>query len=104
MSDPHIITTAKHAEEFIRDGQDLYFGNFSLVDLPLPPLNEQVAMAKFLDHANRKIERAIQAKRKLIALLNEQKQAIIHRAVTRDLDPAVKLNPAGIPHLYPHFR
>ena len=35
----------------------------------------------------------------MIALLNEQKQAIIHRAVTRGLDPAVPLKPSGIPWL-----
>ena len=66
---------------------------------PLPPPDEQAAIVKFLDHANGKIERAIRAKRKLIGLLNEQKQAIIHRAVTRGLDPNVKLKPSGIPWL-----
>jgi len=67
--------------------------------LPLPPPDEQAAIVKFLDYANGKIERAIRAKRKLIGLLNEQKQAIIHRAVTRGLDPNVKLKPSGIPWL-----
>ena len=38
---------------------------------------------RFLDWANGRLERAIRAKRKVIALLNEQKQAIIHRVVTR---------------------
>ena len=38
----------------------------------------------------------IRAKQKLIALLNEQKQAIIHRAVTRGLDPNVRLKPSGV--------
>ena len=49
---------------------------------PKPPLDEQAAIVRFLDHANRKIDGFIRAKRKLIGLLNEQKQAIIHRAVT----------------------
>lgn len=84
---------------FIRDGQDLNFNNFSLVDLPLPPLEEQAAIAQFLDHTNRKIDGFIRAKRKLIGLLNEQKQAIIHRAVTRGLNPDVPLKPSGIPWL-----
>ena len=42
---------------------------------------------KYLGHANARIDRAIAAKRKLIALLEEQKQAIINQAVTRGLDP-----------------
>jgi type I restriction enzyme S subunit len=54
---------------------------------------------RFLDHANRKIDGFIRAKRKLIGLLNEQKQAIIHNAVTRGLNPDVALKPSGIPWL-----
>jgi type I restriction enzyme S subunit len=64
-----------------------------------PPLDEQAAIVRFLDWANGRLERAIRAKRKVIALLNEQKQAIIHRAVTRGLDPSVPLKPSGIPWL-----
>ena len=67
--------------------------------IPLPPSDEQAAIVRFLDWANGRLERAIRAKRKVIALLNEQKQAIIHRAVTRGLDPNVPLKPSGIPWL-----
>jgi len=49
---------------------------------PLPPADEQASIVRFLDHINRRIERTIRGKRKVIALLNEQKQVIIHRAVT----------------------
>jgi type I restriction enzyme, S subunit len=64
--------------------------------VPLPPLPEQHAIARFLDHIDGRINRYIRAKRKLIALLNEQKQAIIHQAVTRGLDPDVPLKPSGV--------
>ena len=90
------IRALQTTSNFIRDGQDLNFRNFSLVDLPLPPMEEQIAIGRFLDHADRRIRRYIRAKRQLIALLNEQKQAIIHRAVTRGLDPNVKLKPSGV--------
>ena len=76
----------------------LYTDDLFCLEAVLPPYQEQAAIVRFLDHANGKIERAIRAKRKLVALLNEQKQAIIHRAVTRGLDPA-KLKPSGIPWL-----
>ena len=66
---------------------------------PQPPPDEQAAIVRFLDHANRKIDGFIRAKRKLIGLLNEQKQAIIHRAVTRGMNPDVSLKPSGIPWL-----
>ena len=67
--------------------------------VPFPPVSEQAAIVRFLDWANGRLTRAIRAKRKVIALLNEQKQAIIHRAVTRGLDPSVLLKPSGIPWL-----
>jgi type I restriction enzyme S subunit len=64
-----------------------------------PPLAEQPAIVRFLNWANDRLGWTILAKRKVIALLNEQKQAIIHRAVTRGLDPAVHLKPSGVPWL-----
>jgi type I restriction enzyme S subunit len=63
---------------------------------PRPPAPEQAAIVRFLDHADRRIRRYIRAKQKLIKLLEEQKQAIIHRAVTRGLDPNVRLKPSGV--------
>lgn len=66
---------------------------------PQPPPDEQAAIVRFLDHASRRIERFIRAKRKLIALLNEQKQAIIRRAVTRGLDENVPMKDSGVPWL-----
>ncbi|MHB9149130.1 MAG: restriction endonuclease subunit S [Thermoleophilia bacterium] len=62
----------------------------------LPPLPEQGAIVRFLDHADRRIRRYIRAKQKLIKLLEEQKQAIIHQAVTRGLNPNVRLKPSGV--------
>ncbi len=64
--------------------------------LPLPPLAEQAAIVRFLDHADRRIRRYIRAKQKLIKLLEEQKQILIHRAVTRGLAPNVRLKPSGV--------
>jgi type I restriction enzyme S subunit len=65
----------------------------------LPALDEQTAIVRFLDHAMHRLDKAMRAKRKTIALLNEQKRAIIHRAVTRGLTPDVPLNDSGIPWL-----
>ena len=64
--------------------------------LAVPPLPEQSAIVRFLDHADRRIRRCIGAKQKLIKLVEEQKQTIIHRAVTRGLDPNVRLKPSGM--------
>lgn len=66
---------------------------------PQPPLAEQYAIVRFVTWANGRLERAMLAKRKVIALLNEQKQAIVHRAVTRGLNRDVPLKPSGVPWL-----
>jgi type I restriction enzyme S subunit len=67
------------------------------LSIPLPPTRcEQTAIVRFLDHANRRIERFIRAKRKLIALLNEQKQGIIYRAITGGVDHDVRMKPSGV--------
>jgi type I restriction enzyme S subunit len=83
----------------IREGQNIDYERLSRAFMPLPPFEEQTAIGRFLDWANGRLDRAIRAKRKVIALLNEQKQAIIQRAVTRGLDPSVPLKPSGIPWL-----
>ena len=64
--------------------------------IPLSPLPEQTAIVHYLDHMDRRIRRYVSAKRKLIALLEEEKQATIHRAVIRGLDPNVRLKPSGV--------
>ena len=64
--------------------------------LPVPTLSEQAAIVRYLNHVDRRISRYIQAKQRLIELLEEEKQVIIHRAVTRGLDPDVPLKPSGV--------
>jgi type I restriction enzyme S subunit len=83
----------------IREGQNIEYERLSRAFMPLPPIEEQAAIVRFLGWSNRRLECAIRAKRKVIALLGEQKQAIIHRAVTRGLDPSVPFKPSGIPWL-----
>ena len=74
----------------------LYTDDFGCVPATVPPPSEQAAIVRYLDHADRRIQSYIRAKRKLIGLLEEQKQAVIHQAVTRGLDPDVRLKPSGV--------
>ncbi len=69
--------------------------------LAVPPLPEQTAIVRFLDHADRRIRRYIRAKQKLMGLLEEQKQALIHQAVTGQIDvhtgqPYPAYKPSGV--------
>ena len=80
----------------IRQGQNIDYDKLSRSFLPLPCSDERDSIVRFLDHMDRRIRRYIRAKQKLIGLLEEQKQVIIHHAVTRGLDPNVPLKPSGV--------
>lgn len=70
--------------------QNLDWTDFKYLPCCIPPLTEQTAIVRFLEHADRRISHYIRAKQKLIELLEEQKQAIIHRAVTGQIDVRTK--------------
>jgi type I restriction enzyme, S subunit len=74
----------------------LYTPEFGAVAVVVPSLPEQSAIVRFLNHADQRIRRYIRAKLKRIELLEEQKQFIVHRAVTLGLDPNVRLKPSGV--------
>jgi type I restriction enzyme S subunit len=72
--------------------------------IPLPPLPEQTAIVRFLDYMDRRIRRSIRAKQKLIKLLEEYRQALIHQAVTGKIDvrtgkPYPAYKDSGVPWL-----
>ena len=60
--------------------------HFKMIYSCIPPLPEQAAIARFLDHMDHRIQKYIRAKEKLIALLDEYKQALIHQTVTGQID------------------
>ena len=64
--------------------------------VPVPTVNEQVAIANFLDQKTAEIDGLIADKEKLIELLQEKRQAIITEAVTKGLNPNVRLKDSGI--------
>ncbi len=70
----------------------------SMKDIPfiLPSLVEQFSIVNYLDSITSKIDTAIAQQQKMIDLLNERKQIIINNAVTKGLDPNVKMKPSGI--------
>ena len=65
--------------------QNLDWVDFKYLPCVVPPPPEQTAIARFLDHMDRRIQKYIHAKEKLIALLDEYKQALIHQVVTNGL-------------------
>ena len=88
-----IVALAKGIRE---RSTDFRFDGFASQNVPIPPRQEQDQIAVFIDRIDRRIRRYIRTKQKLIKLLEEQKKAIIHQAVTRGLDPNVRLKPSGV--------
>lgn len=74
----------------------LYPERFLSLPILLPPSDEQIRISSFIRQFSVQIQKLIRAKRRVIELLNEQKQAIIQRAVTRGLDPNVRLKLSGV--------
>lgn len=66
------------------------------IGLPLPPIEEQKAILGFLDNEIEKIDTLVKTLEKLIDLLVEQRQAVISNAVTKGLDPKVKMKRSGV--------
>ncbi|KXN98057.1 hypothetical protein LS48_13115 [Aequorivita aquimaris] len=76
--------------------QTLNFNLIANTEFVFPPLEEQSAIAQFLNDKTTKIDQAIAIKQQQIALLKERKQILIHKAVTRGLNDKVALKDSGV--------
>ena len=88
-----ILSLAKGIRE---RSTDFRFNDFKELYLPLPSREEQDAIVKHIDTATAKIDAAIAQQQKMIDLLNERKQIIINRAVTKGLNPNAKMKDSGV--------
>jgi type I restriction enzyme S subunit len=70
--------------------------NLGGIRLPIPPINEQLKIEKFIDQKTSEIDQAIAIKEQQIALLNEHKQIVIQQAVTQGLDPNIPMKDSGV--------
>ena len=76
--------------------QNISYLDFRRFIFPIPPLSEQTAIASFLDNKTALIDQAIGIKEKQIELLKERRQILIHKAVTRGINPTVKMKDSGV--------
>ena len=76
--------------------QNFSASRYKGLSLALPPLPEQRVIVRYLNYVDRRVRRYVRAKEKLIGLLEEEKQAVINQAVTRGLDPNVRMKPSGV--------
>ena len=80
----------------LRDGKNIAFGDFGNTLLPLPSVEEQRAIADFLDKKISEIDAAIKEAQELINKYKEYKRSIITEAVTKGLDPQVAMKDSGL--------
>jgi type I restriction enzyme S subunit len=99
----HLFRSEMFQEEFYRNGKgivaDLWSTGFSEMKnivIPVPSLPEQTQIARFLDQETAKIDTLIREQERLIALLQEKRQAVISHAVTKGLDPNVPMKDSGV--------
>jgi type I restriction enzyme S subunit len=99
----HLLRIAGYRSEYICRSTGvrssrlrLYPDKFLSMRVICPPWEEQQAIVRFLKAQNLMFRKFIRNKRRLIELLKEQKQNIINQAVTRGIDPNVKLKPSGV--------
>ena len=95
-SEPVRLELSSRVESATKSHQRCSPEDISKLHIAWPPPEEQTAIARFLDHADEQIQHYIASKERLIALLEEERQAVIHQAVTRGLDPSVRLKPSGV--------
>lgn len=85
-------------EWFINPGAvpSINMESFRSCFIVFPPLPEQQAIASFLDDKTAKIDTLIDKKQKMIDLLKDERTAVINQAVTKGINPNVKMKPSGI--------
>ncbi|WP_425059180.1 hypothetical protein SCACP_38550 [Sporomusa carbonis] len=79
----HFISRINAATVGIRDGKTIKYEEFAELEIPAPPLAEQIAISSFLDRETARIDTLIEKKEAQIRLLEEKRQALISHAVTK---------------------
>lgn len=95
-SRPYVGAFAAASNGIRVDQWDLSPVGMKAIPALVPSRAEQSAIVRFLDHVESGIQRFTAGKKRLVDLLDEEKQAIIHRAVTRGIDPDVPLKSSGV--------
>ena len=93
---PSFIDLLKSSVTGIREGQNIDYNKLKVEFMPIPAIEEQQAIATYLDAITAKIDEAIAQQQKMIDLLNERKQIIINNAVTKGLNPDVPMKDSGV--------
>lgn len=99
----YLLKCYSFIEEYYRNGRgivaDLWttrYDEMKTIKIPVPLLNEQKTIVRYLNKITSNIDKAIAQQQKMIDLLNERKQIIINNAVTKGLNPDVPMKYSGV--------
>ena len=99
----YLLKCYSFIEEYYRNGRgivaDLWttrYDEMKTIKIPVPLLNEQKTIVRYLNKVTSNIDKAIAQQQKMIDLLNERKQIIINNAVTKGLNPDVPMKYSGV--------
>lgn len=99
----YLLKCYSFIEEYYRNGRgivaDLWttrYDEMKTIKIPIPSLNEQKAIVTYLNKVTLNIDRAIAQQQKMIELLNERKQIIINKVVTKGLNPDVPMKDSRV--------
>ncbi|WP_309045655.1 restriction endonuclease subunit S [Marinobacter sediminicola] len=89
----YLLSLAKGIRE---RSTDFRFKDFSVLELPVPPISEQLAIVDYLNKKTNQIDETISVKEQQITLLKERKQILIQNAVTRGLNSNAPMRDSGV--------
>ena len=99
----YLLKSYSFIEEYYRNGHgivaDLWttgYDEMKMIKLAVPKMEEQKVISSYLDKITAEIDKAIAQQQRMIDLLNERKQIIIQQAVTKGLNPNVKMKNSGV--------
>jgi len=93
---PPFISLMTLCVKGIREGQNIDYPTFKNEYLPLPPIEEQRAIAAYLDKKNSEIDKFIRNKERLVELLEEEKQSIVRRLGTKGINENETLKDSNV--------
>lgn len=99
----YLLKSEAFINEYYRNGRgivaDLWttrYQEMKMIKIAIPKKDEQIVITHYLDSATSHLDRAISQQQKMLDLLNERKQIIIQHAVTKGLNPNVKMKDSGV--------
>jgi type I restriction enzyme S subunit len=85
-----------HSHGIVKDRNRLYWEDFKQIFSVCPPPDEQRAIIRYVEYIDRRVRQLLFGKQQLLAMLQEHRRAIVHRAVTQGFEQSIDLRDSGV--------